>query len=59
MNPQEPVWCAKCCLRIAPYDVKTVYQRKDYHQHCFLKLVKAEAEQEKARRPFLRPVRSL
>ena len=49
MNPQQPVWCAKCCLRIAPYDARTVYQQTDYHQNCFLKLVREEAEEEKAR----------
>jgi hypothetical protein len=36
-NPQ-PVWCHRCCIRIAPYDLRTVYQGKDYHRDCFLKV---------------------
>ena len=36
-NPQ-PVWCFRCCIRIAPYDLRTVYQEKDYHRDCFIKL---------------------
>lgn len=42
----KPVWCPKCFLRIAPYDRKTTYHRLEYHQHCYLKLVRDEAEQE-------------
>ena len=33
----QPVWCHRCCIRIAPYDLRTVYQGKDYHRDCFLK----------------------
>ena len=47
MNLEEPKWCAKCFLRIAPYDVRTVYQRVDYHQTCFLRLVREQADEEK------------
>jgi hypothetical protein len=47
---QEIVWCAKCHLRIAPFDRRTVYQKVDYHQQCFLKLVRDEAEQQRAAR---------
>ena len=47
---QEKVWCAKCQLRIAPFDRRTVYQKVDYHQQCFLKLVLDEAEQQRAAR---------
>ena len=36
-NPQ-PVWCHRCCIRIAPYDLRSVYQGKDYHRDCFLKV---------------------
>ena len=35
----KPVWCVKCCLRIAPYDLRTVFKGKDYHRHCFEKMV--------------------
>lgn len=57
MSSQQPVWCVKCCLRIVSYDIRTVYQRKDYHQSCFLKLVREEAEDEKARRSCFGSVR--
>jgi hypothetical protein len=50
MRSESPVWCAKCYLRIAPYDLRTVYRKRIYHQHCFLKLVREEANQERARR---------
>jgi hypothetical protein len=46
----EPVWCGKCHLRVAPFDRRTVYQKMDYHQQCFLKLVRDEAEQQRAAR---------
>ena len=50
MSSERPVWCAKCYLRVAPYDIRTVYNGSDYHQHCFLKLVREEAEEQKTRR---------
>jgi len=34
----QPVWCHRCCIRIAPYDLRAVYQGKDYHRDCFIKL---------------------
>jgi hypothetical protein len=52
MNPEKPSWCPKCFLRIAPYDSRTVYQGVDYHQSCFLKLVREQADEE--RRAFMR-----
>jgi hypothetical protein len=48
MRSQLPIWCAKCCLRIAPYAAQTVYHRNKYHQSCFLKLVREEADLHKA-----------
>ena len=54
MASEKPVWCAKCRLRIAPYDVRTVYQRMDYHQPCFLKLVREEADEERTRRALFK-----
>ena len=57
MNSDDRVWCAKCCLRIAPYDLRTVYQRKDFHQQCFLKLVREEADDDKAKRSLFGSVR--
>jgi len=49
MDSEKPKWCAKCFLRIAPYDVRTVYQGVDYHQKCFMKLVHEQADEEKGR----------
>jgi hypothetical protein len=47
MRSEGSVWCAKCHLRIAPCEAQTVYRRNKYHQDCFLKLVREEADQEK------------
>ena len=55
MSPKPPVWCAKCNLRIAPYDLLTVYQGANYHQDCFLRLVREEADEQKRGQPFRRP----
>jgi hypothetical protein len=50
MPSEQPVRCAKCYLRMESYELKTVYQNTTYHQHCFLRLVREEADREKARR---------
>jgi len=35
----QPVWCHHCCIRIAPYDLKTVSSHgKDYHRDCYVKV---------------------
>jgi hypothetical protein len=34
----QPVWCHRCYIRIAPYDLRTVFRGKDYHKYCFAKL---------------------
>jgi len=34
----QPVWCSHCCVRIAPYDMRTVIRGKDYHRDCYAKL---------------------
>jgi hypothetical protein len=39
----QPVWCHHCCIRIAPYDLRTVSRGKDYHRDCFLKLANGKA----------------
>jgi hypothetical protein len=49
MEPEKSKWCAKCLLRIASQEKRTVYQGVDYHQSCFLKLVHEQADEEKAR----------
>ena len=54
MDSESAKWCSRCSVRIAPYDKRTVYQGVDYHQTCFLKLVREEADEEKARRAFKR-----
>jgi hypothetical protein len=58
MRSEPARWCPKCRLRIAPYDLRTVYNSVAYHQHCFLMLVREEAEQEKARRAEAELVRA-
>ena len=50
MRTERQIWCVECSLRIAPYEVHTVYQRKDFHQNCFMKRVRREADEEIARR---------
>ena len=50
MNSELPVWCAKCHLEIIPADLRTVYQKTDYHRHCFFLLVREEAEEQKRRK---------
>ena len=35
----KAVWCSECHLRIAPYDLRTVFNGQDYHRHCFQKMV--------------------
>jgi hypothetical protein len=42
-NPQ-PVWCYHCCIRIAPYDLRTVFHGKDYHRDCFAKVSHSNAK---------------
>lgn len=36
-SPQR-VWCHRCCIRIAPYDVRTVFHGKNYHRDCYAKV---------------------
>jgi hypothetical protein len=50
MYSEQPVWCAKCHLRVAPYELRIAHYKTTYHQHCFLLLVREKADQEKARR---------
>jgi hypothetical protein len=33
-----PIWCNRCYVRIAPYDLRTVHHGKDYHRTCFAKI---------------------
>jgi hypothetical protein len=34
-----------------PHELRTVYYKMTYHQHCFLMLLREKAAQEKAGRP--------
>jgi len=40
----QPVWCHRCCIRIAPYDPKTVFRGKDYHRGCYTKISQAKLQ---------------
>jgi len=33
-----PVWCERCCIRIAPSEQRTVHSGKSYHTRCYLKV---------------------
>ena len=50
MRSEGPVWCAKCYLRIAPYELQTVNHRNKYHQNCYLKLIREVTDGDKASR---------
>jgi len=59
MRSDDPArWCAKCHLRVAPYELRTVYNGTIYHQHCFLAVVREEANREKAQGTEARPARA-
>jgi hypothetical protein len=45
MYSPQPVWCHKCNLRIAPYDLRTVFRSHDYHRNCFLRMVQHETQE--------------
>ena len=44
MSSGQPVWCNKCHIRIAPYDLRTVYRGRDYHRHCFLRMIQQDSK---------------
>ncbi len=41
---EQPVWCSHCCVRIAPYDLRTVSQGKPYHRDCYAKVIHAQSK---------------
>jgi hypothetical protein len=43
----QPVWCHRCCIRIAPYDTRTVHHGKNYHRGCYVKLNHQKAQARK------------
>jgi hypothetical protein len=50
MRTGQAVWCSKCFERIDGNDIRTVYNGLDYHQNCFMKVVREEAEEQRTRR---------
>ena len=46
VKSQISLRCARCREEIIPANIRTVYQMVDYHRHCFLMLVREEAEQQ-------------
>ena len=50
MRSEQPVRCAKCYLRMESYELRTVYHKTIYHQHCFLRLAREESQQGKSQR---------
>ena len=50
MRSEQPVRCAKCYLRMESYELRTVYHKTIYHQHCFLQLVREASQREKGQR---------
>jgi hypothetical protein len=34
----QPIWCSKCYLRIAPFEPHRSFRKRYYHQHCLLKV---------------------
>ena len=40
----QPVWCYHCCVRIAPYDLRTVVHGKDYHRGCYAKVLHTQTK---------------
>jgi len=40
----DPIWCHRCSIRIAPYDIRTVHHGKPYHRDCYVKLNHEKAQ---------------
>jgi len=47
MHSEPARLCARCQSRIAPYDLQTVYNKRTYHQNCFLMQIREEADRQK------------
>jgi hypothetical protein len=43
----QPLWCHRFCSRIAPYDMRTVHQGKNYPRDCYVKLNQEKAQARK------------
>ena len=44
MDPERPVWCDRCSVRIAPSERHTFKGGKAYHEGCFTKLQTGKAK---------------
>jgi hypothetical protein len=58
MSVEPARWCANCHLQIAPYDLRMVHNETIYHQHCFLLVVREDANPEKADRGEAGPAKT-
>ncbi len=38
LNTDVKVWCASCCIRIAPHEERAILKGQTYHTHCYSKL---------------------
>jgi hypothetical protein len=38
----NPIWCAACCIRVAPHDRQASINGKTYHDVCYAKLRQAQ-----------------
>ena len=41
LDTDVKVWCASCCIRIAPNEERTVFKGQMYHTPCYAKLLSA------------------
>ena len=39
-----PVWCERCCIRVAPYDKQLIKAKKTFHALCYPKFLRARAD---------------
>ena len=37
-DPTKPLWCARCCVRIAPSERHAIKAGKTYHEVCYAKI---------------------
>jgi hypothetical protein len=44
MDPEQPVWCDRCYVRIAPSERHTLKGGKPYHVGCYAKLQSSKAK---------------
>ena len=49
MRTTNAVRCAKCYIRIEPYEMRVVQHKTTYHQHCFLMVLREAAHRKPGR----------